>query len=36
MSKCTHLDQIQDVNPHTNGCEECLKTGDHGFTYGSA
>jgi len=28
MSECTHLDQIQDVKPHTNGCEECLKTGD--------
>jgi uncharacterized UBP type Zn finger protein len=25
---CTHLDQIQDVHPHTRGCEECLKTGD--------
>jgi uncharacterized UBP type Zn finger protein len=25
---CTHLDQIQDVKPHTRGCEECLKMGD--------
>ena len=25
---CTHLDQIRDVRPNTNGCEECLKTGD--------
>ena len=25
---CTHLDQIRDVNPNTQGCEECLKTGD--------
>jgi uncharacterized UBP type Zn finger protein len=25
--KCTHLDQIQDVTPNTDGCEECLKTG---------
>lgn len=25
---CTHLNQIQDVSPNTNGCEECLKTGD--------
>jgi len=26
---CTHLDQIHNVKPNTNGCEECLKTGDH-------
>ncbi|HYO82925.1 MAG TPA: UBP-type zinc finger domain-containing protein, partial [Bryobacteraceae bacterium] len=26
MDACTHLDQIQDVDPNTNGCEECLKT----------
>ncbi len=25
---CTHLDQIQDVTPSAEGCEECLKTGD--------
>jgi uncharacterized UBP type Zn finger protein len=25
---CSHLDQIQDVHPGSNGCEECLKTGD--------
>jgi uncharacterized UBP type Zn finger protein len=25
---CTHLDQIRDVTPSANGCEECLKTGD--------
>jgi uncharacterized UBP type Zn finger protein len=26
---CTHLDQIQDVQPKTpEGCEECLQTGD--------
>ena len=24
---CTHLDQIHDVSPNTNGCEECLKMG---------
>jgi len=24
---CTHLDQIQNVRPHTRGCEECLKIG---------
>lgn len=26
--QCTHLNQIKDVSPHTNGCEECLKSGD--------
>ena len=25
---CTHLDQIKDVSPGTDGCEECLETGD--------
>ena len=25
---CTHLDQIHEVTPSANGCEECLKTGD--------
>ena len=25
---CTHLDQIREVTPHTQGCEECLKMGD--------
>jgi uncharacterized UBP type Zn finger protein len=24
---CQHLDQIQDVTPSAQGCEECLKTG---------
>jgi hypothetical protein len=24
---CTHTDQIQDVTPNTEGCEECLKSG---------
>ena len=28
MPDCSHLDQIRNVKPHTNGCEECLKTGD--------
>ncbi len=28
MKRCTHLDQIKDVAPHTRGCEECLKMGD--------
>lgn len=26
MTGCTHLDQIGDVEPNTDGCEECLKT----------
>lgn len=28
MAKCTHLDQIQELNPRARGCEECLKSGD--------
>lgn len=28
MAGCTHVDQIQDVTPHTRGCEECLQRGD--------
>lgn len=24
---CTHLDQIADVSPSADGCEECLRTG---------
>ena len=28
MAQCTHLDQIRDVKPNTDGCEECLKSGD--------
>jgi uncharacterized UBP type Zn finger protein len=26
---CTHLEDIQDVTPSANGCEDCLKIGDH-------
>ena len=26
--QCTHLDTIRDVSPNTQGCGECLKTGD--------
>ena len=26
--ECTHLDQIQDVEPSADGCEECLQMGD--------
>jgi uncharacterized UBP type Zn finger protein len=26
--ECSHLDQIQDVTPSAQGCEECLQTGD--------
>ncbi len=25
---CTHLNQIQDVAPSAQGCEDCLRTGD--------
>ncbi len=25
---CTHLDNIREVTPSANGCEECLKMGD--------
>ena len=25
---CGHLDWIRDASPRTDGCEECLKTGD--------
>ena len=25
---CTHLDQIRDVEPSAQGCEECLRMGD--------
>ena len=28
LTKCKHLDQIQNVEPLTRGCAECLKTGD--------
>jgi uncharacterized UBP type Zn finger protein len=24
---CTHLDQIRDVEPSADGCEDCLRTG---------
>ena len=25
---CTHLNQIRNVEPSAEGCEDCLKTGD--------
>lgn len=25
---CTHHDQMKEVQPRTQGCEECLQTGD--------
>ena len=28
MQYCEHIKQIKNVAPHTDGCEECLKTGD--------
>ncbi|HEV8045237.1 MAG TPA: UBP-type zinc finger domain-containing protein [Rubrobacter sp.] len=27
-TNCTHLDQIKEVRPSANGCEECLQMGD--------
>jgi hypothetical protein len=27
MQACTHLDQIRDVTPSAEGCEDCLKIG---------
>ena len=26
-TKCSHLDQVREVTPSAEGCEECLKTG---------
>ena len=28
MSRCTHLNQIQEVTPSADGCEDCLRIGD--------
>jgi uncharacterized UBP type Zn finger protein len=28
MALCAHRSQIRDLKPKTEGCEECLKTGD--------
>ncbi len=28
MQTCTHLDQIREVKPSAEGCEECLQMGD--------
>ena len=28
MDTCSHFDQIRNVEPHANGCEDCLKIGD--------
>ena len=27
MTQCTHLNQIKEVTPSADGCEECLKIG---------
>ena len=27
MADCSHLDQIHDVTPNSDGCEECLASG---------
>jgi uncharacterized UBP type Zn finger protein len=33
MERCPHFDQIRDVTPSADGCEDCLKLGDdwHGL-----
>lgn len=28
VTQCEHLDQINDVSPSAEGCEECLQMGD--------
>ena len=28
MEKCTHLDQIRDVTPASQGCADCITLGD--------
>ena len=28
MDQCSHLELINDVEPKTQGCEECMKSGD--------
>ena len=28
MPTCSHLGQIKDVSPNTEGCQECLQSGD--------
>jgi uncharacterized UBP type Zn finger protein len=28
MKMCPHVKEVQKVSPRTEGCEECLKTGD--------
>ena len=28
-SSCTHLDQVADVQPSSEGCEDCLRMGGH-------
>jgi uncharacterized UBP type Zn finger protein len=28
VTRCTHRDQIRNVTPGSNGCEECLRMGD--------
>ena len=28
MTTCPHLDQMREVTPRSNGCEDCLRIGD--------
>ena len=32
-TNCTHLDQIHDVEPSAQGCEDCLRTGDTSWVH---
>lgn len=29
VARCQHTDQNREVTPSADGCEECLKFGDH-------
>jgi uncharacterized UBP type Zn finger protein len=29
VTECRHLDQIREVTPSADGCEDCLRTGGH-------
>ena len=31
-AQCTHLDTVQSVTPSSDGCEDCLRTGDRWVT----
>ena len=31
-ARCTHLDTVRSVTPSSDGCEDCLRTGDRWVT----